>query len=245
MNALLLSNSKGPDGAYLVHALDAIRALTPSGGQSPTDALFVPFAGVTMTWDDYAAKVAEALAPANIALRSLHTFASDADAHAAIAKTQLIVVGGGNTFQLLAQCRSRGLIDAIRNAVRGGVRYLGWSAGAILACPTICTTNDMPIVDPKGFGALDLIDFQINPHYTNALPAGHQGKTRNQRIEEYLAANPQSTVLGLPEGDWLHVADRAVTLQGPHDAVWFTHGAVVQTLASGATVQGPVQGAAR
>jgi dipeptidase E len=238
MNALLLSNSKGPDGAYLVHALDAIRALTPSGGQSSTDALFIPFAGVTTTWDDYAAKVAEALAPANVSLRSVHTFASDAEAQAAVAKTQLIVVGGGNTFQLLGQCRSRGLIEAIRHAVRGGARYLGWSAGANLACPTVSTTNDMPIVDPKGFDALNLIDFQINPHYTNALPAGHQGETRNQRIEEYLVANPQSTVLGLPEGDWLHVAGNAVTLQGPHDAVWFTHGAQPQSLASGSAVKG-------
>ncbi|QGZ66155.1 dipeptidase PepE [Paraburkholderia acidisoli] len=238
MNALLLSNSRGPDGAYLVHALDAIRALTPSGGQSQTEALFVPFAGVTMTWDDYAAKVAAALAPAHVSLRSVHTFASDAEAQAAIAKTQLIVVGGGNTFQLLAQCRSRGFVEAIRQAVRGGARYLGWSAGANLACPTISTTNDMPIVDPQGFGALDLVDFQINPHYTNALPAGHQGETRNQRIEEYLAANPQSTVLGLPEGDWLQVAERAVTLRGPHEAVWFAHGAAPRALTSGEAVPG-------
>ncbi|WP_069264101.1 dipeptidase PepE [Paraburkholderia nodosa] len=236
MNALLLSNSRGPDGAYLVHALDAIRELSPGGGRQTTEALFVPFAGVTMTWDEYAAKVAAALAPANVSLRSVHTFASAAEAQAALAQTQLIVVGGGNTFQLLAQCRARRLLDPMREAVKGGVRYLGWSAGANLACPTICTTNDMPIVDPNGFAALDLIGFQINPHYTNALPSGHQGETRNQRIEEYLVANPHASVIGLPEGDWLRVEQDAVTLHGPRDAVRFVHGAAPQPLAPGASL---------
>lgn len=238
MNALLLSNSRGPDGAYLVHALDAIRALTANGGQAATEAIFVPFAGVTMTWDTYASNVAAALAPANISLRSVHTFSSPEAAQAAVAKAELIVVGGGNTFQLLAQCRERGLLDAIRHAVQGGARYLGWSAGANLACPTICTTNDMPIVDPRGFDALGLIDFQINPHYTNTLPAGHQGETRNQRIAEYLVANPRATVVGLPEGDWLRVQQGAVTLHGPHEAVRFRHGVEPEPIVSGATLVG-------
>ncbi|MDR5780801.1 dipeptidase PepE [Caballeronia sp. LZ065] len=238
MNALLLSNSRSPDGAYLVHALDAIRALTPSRAQTTTQALFVPFAGVTLSWDEYASTVAAALAPANIELRSVHAFASDAEAQAAVAQAALIVVGGGNTFQLLAQCRARGLLQAIRKAVQGGVRYLGWSAGANLACPTICTTNDMPIVDPRGFDALDLVGFQINPHYTNALPQGHQGETRDQRIEEFLVANPGAKVLGLPEGDWLEVTPAGMTLRGLHDARYFEQGAAPVVLAPGAILVG-------
>ena len=101
----------------------------------------------------------------------------------------------------------------------------GWSAGANLTCPTIRTTNDMPIVDPGGFDALDLLAFQINPHYTNAMPAGHQGETREQRLAEFVAANPDVHVLGLPEGDWLTVGDGAVALCGPKDAVWIRHAA--------------------
>jgi dipeptidase E len=237
LNALLLSNSRGPDGAYLAYALDAIRELTPSGGRTVTEALFVPFAAVTLSWDTFAANVAAALAPANISVRSVHTFSSHAEARAAVAKAGLIAVGGGNTFQLLAQCRARGLLTAIDEAVQSGARYLGWSAGANLACPTICTTNDMPMVDPNGFSALGLIDFQINPHYTNALPAGHQGETRNHRIEEFLVANPQATVLGLPEGDWLRLSQDAITLHGPHEAVQFRYGAAPKTIATGATLR--------
>lgn len=99
----------------------------------------------------------------------------------------------------------------------------GWSAGANLTCPTIRTTNDMPIVDPGGFDALDLIAFQINPHFTSAMPPGHQGETREQRLTEFVTANPAVPVLAVPEGDWLDVRGAAITLCGPTDAVWTRH----------------------
>ncbi|WP_262191823.1 Type 1 glutamine amidotransferase-like domain-containing protein, partial [Escherichia coli] len=78
--------------------------------------------------------------------------------------------------------RERGLLAPMADRVKRGALYIGWSAGANLACPTIRTTNDMPIVDPNGFDALDLFPLQINPHFTNALPEGHKGETREQRI---------------------------------------------------------------
>ena len=135
-----------------------------------------------------------------------------------------ILVGGGNTFQLLAEMRSRGLLDVVRARVAGGVPYAGWSAGANLACPTIRTTNDMPIVDPGGFDALGFVPYQINPHFTNVMPPGHQGETREQRLAEFVTANPAVPVLGVPEGDWIHVAGGVHTLHGPKDAVWIRHG---------------------
>jgi len=122
---------------------------------------------------------------------------------------------------------------ADRRARPGRRTLVGWSAGANLACPTICTTNDMPIVDPQGFAALGLVGFQINPHYTNALPPGHQGETRNERIAEYLTANAHATVLGLPEGDWVRVSGTAVTLHGPHPALVFRAGREPEDLAPG------------
>lgn len=42
------------------------------------------------------------------------------------------------------------------------VPFLGVSAGAVVACPTIRTTNDMPVCDPGGLDALGLVDFQVN-----------------------------------------------------------------------------------
>jgi len=228
MALLLLSNSRSPDGSYLTHALDLIRKLA----NGRTRALFVPFAGVTTTWDDYTQKVQDALAPAGLLLTGAHTV----DA-ADVARFEMIIVGGGNTFQLLGMCRKRGLLEAIRAAVGTGAPYLGWSAGANLACPTICTTNDMPIVDPQGFDALGLVDFQINPHYTNALPPGHQGETRNQRLAEYQVANPHALVVGLPEGNWLSVEDdRATVFHGPHPGFIFRAGREAVEVRDGATI---------
>jgi dipeptidase E len=213
---LLLSNSTSEAG-YLVHALDQIVALA----QGEPEAVFVPYAGVARGWDDYAAMVAEALAPAGIAVRPLHRAADPA---ALASAAPLVLVGGGNTFNLLHHCRRGGVLAALKARDRAGLRFVGWSAGANLVCPTIRTTNDMPVVDPGGLDALGLIPFQINPHYTNASPPGHRGETRDQRLAEFLVLNPDVPVLALPEGDWLRVSDESMELGGGRAAWWMRHG---------------------
>jgi len=214
MDLLLLSNSTSDDG-YLVHAADAITELA----DGRTDALFVPFAGVTRGWDDYAGQVRQALAPLGIAVRSLH---EEADARAAVEAASLIVVGGGNTFRLLQVLRQQALLAPIAARVRSGaLRYIGWSAGSNLATPTIRTTNDMPVVDPGGFDALNLVPFQINPHYYNVEIEGFRGETRDQRLAEFTTLSPDTPVLGLPEGDWVRVTADGCTLHGAHPARWF------------------------
>lgn len=214
MDLLLLSNSTSDEG-YLVHARQAIESLA----DGRTQALFVPYAGVTRDWDGYAAQVREALAPAGIAVASLH---EQADPQAAVAAATLIVVGGGNTFRLLQVLRQQGLLAPIAARVRSGAaRYIGWSAGSNLAAPTIRTTNDMPVVDPGGFDALGLVPFQINPHYYNVEIEGFRGETRDQRLAEFTTLSPDTPVLGLPEGDWVRVSGNAFALHGPHAARWF------------------------
>lgn len=220
MDLLLLSNSRSPDGSFLTHAAAPIAEIT----RGRKRAFFVPFASVTASWDDFAARVGKALEPAGLAVGSAH-------AGAVLDDAEVIVVGGGNSFNLLRECRHRGLLAAIAAKVRAGVPYIGWSAGANLSCPTICTTNDMPIVDCGGLDALGLIDFQINPHFTDAMPAGHQGETRRQRLAEYLVANPAATVLGLPEGDWVEIHDTTRHLRGPHPAFLFRAGVDAASLA--------------
>lgn len=222
MNLLLLSNSRNPGGEYLAHTLDAFASLI---GERRT-AWFVPYAGVTIGWDDYTRTVQTALAPTGVRVTGAHTGAEPGP-------DDVILVGGGNTFQLLRECRQRGLLEPIRRLVHAGTPYAGWSAGANMACPTIRTTNDMPIVDPGGFDALGFLNFQINPHFTNAMPLGHQGETREQRLTEFVVANPEVDVLGVPEGDWLTVRAAAVTLHGPKDAVWIRHGAPAQAVSPG------------
>ena len=207
MELLLLSSSRTPAG-YLTDYLPEIRAF--AGGIRR--ALFVPFAAVRLPWEEFGRRVAEA---SGFSIQ-LAQHPSDVE------KTELVIVGGGNTFQLLKQCRERGFLQAIRSRVsQGKAKYLGWSAGANLACPTIKTTNDMPIVDPGSLQALGLIPFQVNPHYVSVSLPGHHGETRDERLEEFAHANPDLPVIGLPEGDWIRVAGESIELRGPHRAMWF------------------------
>ena len=205
MELLLLSSSRTPAG-YFTEYLPAIRDFAASARR----AVFIPYAAVGLPWPEYEKRVSEATGLA---------FSAD------FASADLIVVGGGNTFQLLRECRARNVLKTIAQRVRAGeAKYLGWSAGANLACPTIKTTNDMPIVDPGTLDALGLLPFQINPHYLNFSVPGHHGETRNDRLAEFARVNAGLPVLGLPEGDWLRVAGARAELHGAHEAVWF-HGA--------------------
>jgi len=225
MNLLLLSNSSSSDG-YLVHARDAIKELA-----GPTKrAAFVPYAGMPDFWDAYEEKVAEALGAAGIAIASVHRAVDPVDA---IADAPLIMVGGGNTFHLLHHCRRTGVLAAIAHRALAGVPYLGWSAGSNLACPTIRTTNDMPVIDSQGLDALDLVPFQINPHFIDGKPAGHFGETRTERLAEFTTLNPSIAVLALPEGSWVRVADGAMTLGGLPGAWWIREGRELERVEPG------------
>ena len=206
MELLLLSNSRTANG-FLVDYLAEIRDFAAGARR----AAFIPFASVQRPWPEFTAMVQEALF---LDVRMVQSTNDLRDA-------ELLLVGGGNTFQLLAECRARGLLKEIQERVRKGMKYIGRSAGANLACPTIKTTNDMPIVDPGGLEALDLLPFQLNCHYTSQSIPGHQGETRDQRLAEFARVNPGVPVLALPEGDRLRVSWDSIELRGPHEAIWF------------------------
>jgi dipeptidase E len=225
MELLLLSNSTS-DRGYLVDALFEIEPFARGIGK----ATFVPYAAVTRTWDAYEARVAEALAPTGLRIRSVH---HASDPAAAVREAELLIVGGGNTFKLLHQCRRTGVLAALGERARSGARYVGWSAGANLACPTIRTTNDMPVIDPEGFDALGLVPFQINPHFTDEIPAGHHGETRSERLAEFAALNPSIPVLALPEGSWVRVSGTTMTLGGECGALWIVHGREAERVLAG------------
>jgi dipeptidase E len=226
MELLLLSNSTS-DRGYLVDALFEIEPFA----RGVREATFVPYAGVTRSWDAYEARVAEALAPTALRMRSVHRASDPA---AAVREAEMLIVGGGNTFNLLHHCRRTGVLRALAERARAGTRYLGWSAGANLACPTIRTTNDMPVIDPDGLDALGLVPFQINPHFTDAIPAGHHGETRSERLAEFTALNPSIPVLALPEGSWVRVSGTTMTLGGERGALWIVRGREAEKLSAGA-----------
>lgn len=211
---LLLSNSSSPGQPYLAHARDWIAEAL--GGARRV--AFVPYAALTVSYDAYTDRVCGALDGLGLEIVGVHT----ADApDRVVADAEAVFVGGGNTFHLLREMYARGVLAAVRRRVRAGAPYVGWSAGANVACPTIRTTNDMPVVEPPSFGALDLVPVQINPHYTDAHPPGHQGETRAERLAEFVAANPGVPVVGLPEGTAVLVGDGGARLLGSGPARLF------------------------
>ncbi len=217
MRLLLISNSTNAGEAYLDYPKYQIRDFL---GKKPLSCIFIPYAGVTINFDDYEARVKERFAEVGHSIRSIHHFE---DPVKAVEEAEAIVVGGGNTFQLIKMIQDKGLIEAVRNKVLAGTPYVGWSAGSNVCCPTIRTTNDMPILEPDSFKAFNLIPFQINPHYTDKNPPGHAGETREDRIMEYLAANQGDTVLGLREGCMFLVEGSSMKLIGERSVRLFRY----------------------
>lgn len=180
-------------------------------GEKPLNIIFIPYAAVTFSYDKYERKVNKRFKEIGHQVKSIHRFENKQEI---IQMADVIVVGGGNTWHLVRHMHDLNIMESIRQQVLNGTRYIGWSAGSNVACPTLCTTNDMPIIDPKGFDTLNLIPFQINPHYIDANPDGHAGETREQRIEEFIEANSDKYVLGLREGTMLFIEDHYIKLIG-------------------------------
>lgn len=207
MNLLLISNSTNAGEEYLKYPIAEI-AKTLKG---VSEVVFIPYAAVTFSYDEYEAKVQARFNEIGIKVKSIHHALNKRNF---LRNAEAVVIGGGNTFALLKKMQEEDLLDVIHRRVKSGMPYVGWSAGSNVTCPTICTTNDMPIVQPESFRAIGLVSFQINPHYLDANPEGHAGETREQRILEYLEANRSRYVVGLREGCMLRIDDNGIELIG-------------------------------
>jgi dipeptidase E len=226
---LLLSNSTVHGRNYLDHAEDALQAFL---GRDVERVLFVPFA--LHDRDTYAARARERFEKLGRGLDSIHD-AGDAGAmRRAVESAQALFIGGGNTFRLLNELYVNGLIAPIRERVQEGMPYVGSSAGTGVACVTIKTTNDMPIVQPPSFDALALVPFNVNAHFLDADPKStHMGETREQRIREFHEMNDK-VVVGLREGAWLRVHGDQCTLEGTTGARVFRRAKEPEEFGAGA-----------
>ena len=208
MRLLLISNSTKVGEPYLDYPKNEIKAFL---GDMPVTVLVIPYAPVKVPPDELERMIKERLKEIGHDAIGIHRFP---DPVKAVNEAQAIMVSGGNTFKLLHDLRANGLLEPIRAKVKGGTPYLGWSAGANVAGPTIMTTNDMPIIDPKGLQALDLVPFQLNPHYLDGKPAGYAGEGRDDRLKEFVYFNRDRYVVGLPEQNMLRIDGGTIRLIG-------------------------------
>jgi dipeptidase E len=224
---LLISNSTLYGHGYLDHVAEAIRTFLGN----PRRILFFPYA--LYDRDAYATKAKAQFAAMGYSLESAHETDNPSKA---VENTDAIFIGGGNTFRLLKVLQDLDLIEPIRRKVSDGAPYIGSSAGSNVAGPTIKTTKDMPIVEPRSFDALGLVPFQISPHYLDPDPnSTHMGETQEERILQFLEEN-QTPVVGMREGAWLLIEDGAVTLKGSNGARIFRRGCAPVEVSPGSEI---------
>ncbi|MCE3283058.1 MAG: pepE [Chitinophagaceae bacterium] len=214
---LALSSSRVGKGGYLQQAIAEISRFL---GEKHLNIAFIPFAFVDENKDPLVAMVKEAFAGLPHAI----TTATTTD-RPVVEQADVIMVSGGNTFKLLHDLYKSGLLEVIREKVLAGTPYIGWSAGSNITGATICTTNDMPIIEPESFRALAFFPFQINPHYYNVVMEGFNGETRDQRLTEFLKLNPGTPVVCLPEGTALLQENGKLTLVGSVPGILMKHSA--------------------
>jgi dipeptidase E len=231
LQILLISNSTLHGRGYLDHVEAEIRNILGTA----RSVLFFPFA--LHDRDGYAEKARTRFEAMGYELVSAHASGDPAEA---VARAGAIFIGGGNTFRLLKALQDLELVEPIRRRVREGMPYIGSSAGSNVAGPTIRTTNDMPIVEPRSFDALGLVPFQLNPHFQDPDPdSTHMGETREERILQFLEEN-ETPVLGLREGAWVRATEDSVILGGTNGARIFRRGQAPVEATTGNEISGLV-----
>lgn len=215
---LIVSTSTIHGKPYLEYLFDEISDFF----KGAREIIFIPYARPSgATHDEYTAAAYEKFKMIGFEIKGIHTFDDPVEA---IQNAQGVFTGGGNSFLLLHQLIENGLMDPLRKRILEGMPYMGTSAGSNITGPTIGTTNDMPIVYPRTFEALNVIPYNINPHYLDPDPdSKHKGETRQTRIEEFLVFN-SIKVVGLREGSWLRFENGKVGLKGSLEARIFIQG---------------------
>ncbi|ENM5786747.1 dipeptidase PepE [Vibrio metoecus] len=232
MNMLLFSNGKVSGNETLLQfGLEWIEAAIQRTGAKRF--LFIPYAMIRGNYDDRLAQLEQVLNPLGAQVIGIH---HAEDPVKAVEDADAFIVSGGNTWVLNKQLHDLGLVRPLRQAIlKSNKLYVGWSAGTNIACPTIRTTNDMPIVSAAILPALNLVPFQINPHYIEAAISGHMGETRDERIEEFLIENPHEIVAGIPEGTLFEVDGDTLRYHSPAGTPLklFRHGCTAEYFAAG------------
>ena len=211
---LAFSSSRAGNYGYLEKASPVINRFI---GSKPTNIAFFGFADANRKYEEYGLAVQNGLKNSGLKINVVLS----SNAIPLIEDCDAILVGGGNTFKLIHDLQELNLLKLIREKVNSGTPYIGWSAGSNILAPTISTTNDMPVIEPQSFQALELFSFQINPHYYNQKIEGFNGESRDDRLQEFLKMNQNISIVGLPEGSYLKLENNLLQYFGENEGVLF------------------------
>ncbi|MBA2306360.1 MAG: dipeptidase PepE [Acidobacteria bacterium] len=210
MNIALFSKALANDGTVIPFVRDELRALY----HDKIEILVVTAAGNNSA--EAVRRASALMTTAGVTPVLLH---QQRRPLAAIAHAAAFYICGGNVFRLAHSLQTLGWMDPIRAQVEAGAPYAGTSAGAVIAGPSIATTNSMPVVLPPRLDALGLVHVHVNAHYPTDSEDG-LGETRETRIQEVIYER-LTDVLALRDGSGLRTEHDTAMVIGQANARFF------------------------
>ncbi len=126
----------------------------------------------------------------------------DTNQQSKLLSSNIVVISGGNTFNLLRNLRESGLDKSLNEFVtKADFVLAGFSAGALVLTPTIKVCNlpdfDENLAALDGFSGLGIVNFEIFPHYekqTQETILDNYRKTTPNKVreitdEDYISIN--------------------------------------------------------
>ncbi|MDD3285471.1 MAG: dipeptidase PepE [Patescibacteria group bacterium] len=219
----LISSSRYNGGGFWNHCLISLKNFLgkPVGKQNKI--LFIPYANADMDYVGYTDLIAKIFSEFGYEVVGMHNYASSIS-FLRDESICAVCVGGGNTWLLSNAREVTCVLPDIRDKVDNGEwKYISASAGTVMACNSVITTNDMcPINSIKNTQGFGIVPFQINPHFVpGALVDKHMGETREERIRQVILHNHEWQVVGLPESCWIEGYGKKYILRGSSEAVIF------------------------
>ncbi len=123
----------------------------------------------------------------------------------------IIIPGGGNTYKLLYYLYHFNLMSILQTVINDGMAFIAIGCGINIACLTIQTCFDVPIIQPPTFKALSIIPFQLIPRYNKTFNAIYHKQLRlflNENKDYNIA------ILALYEDCYLIIKDNTILLKG-------------------------------
>ena len=197
-----------PCGGQQLEHPALVRYVLGVAGRPRPKILFLP----TASGDDAAYVLTFYVSLAGLACEPSHLLLFDrtADDIAGLIRSQdVVMVGGGNTANMLAIWRLHGVEEALRNAYRNGTILTGWSAGCICWFEAGITDSFTQELGPLRDG-LKLLQGSACPHYDSqerrrpvyareiaaglppgiALDDGVAARYEDERLIESVSAKP-------------------------------------------------------
>jgi len=136
-----------------------------------------------------------------------------------IEDAEVILFGGGNTFHLMHWIEKSGLKELLPKLLETRV-YVGISAGSIVACPTLLTSQDDRLLyyedEAKGYSntkGLGFTNFHVRPH----LNSSYFPNIKEPLLEK-LAEQIKEPLYGIDDDTAIKVSDGEISVVS--EGVW-------------------------